>query len=298
MNRTVARRWPPRAVVLLYHRIGEPAIDPHGLAVSPATFERHLHLLRRRCHVSALEDLVVQLPDRAYCDRTVAITFDDGYADNLEVAYPIAARLNIPITVFVTVEPMLEGKLFWWDELAEHLLGSRGVPEIYRQCHPQLKRMPSGERRRALASICSSISPAPGSTGRGRPLTFAELQAFARLPRVTIGAHSMTHPMLAMLPSADQLWEMAASKTLLEDALSRRVELLAYPFGKPADVSPETCLLAERAGYRAAFTTTGERIMPSSPLFGLSRLSVREWPEEELARRLDECFGEAPASPG
>jgi peptidoglycan/xylan/chitin deacetylase (PgdA/CDA1 family) len=110
----------PRAVVLLYHRVAEPATDPHGQAVLPDTFESHLELLRREYHVEALPDLVEKLRRRRYRDRTVAVSFDDGYADNLMAAVPIAARLGIHLTVFVTVQPVLEGSPFPWDEHEDH----------------------------------------------------------------------------------------------------------------------------------------------------------------------------------
>ncbi|MFL6195571.1 MAG: polysaccharide deacetylase family protein [Thermoanaerobaculia bacterium] len=113
--RALGGRVRPRAVVLLYHRVAEAASDPHGLAVSPAAFESHLDLLRRRFHVMPLPELIGGLPRRAYRDCTVAVTFDDGYADNLTTAVPIAARLGVPVTVFVTAGPVLDGGPFPWD---------------------------------------------------------------------------------------------------------------------------------------------------------------------------------------
>jgi peptidoglycan/xylan/chitin deacetylase (PgdA/CDA1 family) len=243
--RPLARRLRPRAVVLLYHRIANTSIDSHGLAVSPAVFAEHLELLRSRYHVEPLPDLIEKLPRRAYRDGTVAVSFDDGYADNLTAAYPAAARLGVPITVFVAVQPVLDGGPFRWDA---------GDPEA------------------------------------GRPLTTEELRELAGRPGVTLGAHTMTHPKLSALPSGEQARELADGKARLEELTDSVVTLLAYPFGKPADVSPETVRLAERTGYRAAFLSQAARIVPSSPRFALPRLSVHDVPAGELTRRLEECF--------
>lgn len=236
-------RLRPRAAVLLYHRIAAPSTDPHRQAVPPAVFESHLEMLRREYHVTALEDLA----GNRYRDRTVAVSFDDGYVDNLTAAAPIAARLGIPITVFVAVQPVLDGRPFPWDEREEH----------------------------------------------GCPLTVEELRRLAAFPGVGIGAHTMTHPRLSAISEEDQRQEMMEARARLEELTGRPVDFLAYPFGKPGDIGPETPKLAEAAGYRAAFLSQAGRIVPSSPRFALPRLSVHGWPAEELARRLEQIFDPA-----
>lgn len=259
------RKLWPRAVVLVYHRVAETEDDPYGQAVRPETFARHLEVLAREHPIRPLRDLV----ERRYEDGAVAITFDDGYADNLSIP------TKLPVTVFVTAEP-LGGSRFWWDEIAG--LEDRG------QLHARLKGMPGRERREVLASLETD------GTDRGRPLTVEELRDLASRPGVDIGAHTLSHPSLALLPAAEQERELVEARTRLEELLGRPVTLLAYPFGKPGDVSEETEALARRAGYRAAFTTVPRRLVPSSPLFALPRLTVHEWPAEVLARRVRELI--------
>ena len=267
------RRLWPRAVVLVYHRVAETRDDPYGQAVRPETFARHLELLAREHPVVPLRDLV----EGRYKDGAVAITFDDGYADNLHEALPIADK--VPVTVFVTVEPVLEGGRFWWDEIAGIEPGLRG------KLHARLKGLPGRERRGRIASLSWREE-----ADRGRPLTLDELRDLASRPGVEIGAHTLSHPSLALLPAAEQERELAAGRTRLEEMLARPVTLLAYPFGKPGDVSEETETLARRAGYRAAFTTVPRRLDPFSPPFALPRLTVHEWPAEILAKRVRECL--------
>lgn len=270
--RRVSRRSWPRAVILVYHRVAETHDDPYGQAVRPETFARHLELLDRKHPVAPLGELVEALPGRRYRDGTVALTFDDGYADTLFEALPIAAKL--PVTVFVTVEPVLEGGRFWWDEIA----GLEPTPRD--ELHVRLKGLPGDERRELLASIGSDGSD------RGRPLTLDELRDLASRPGVEIGAHTLSHPSLARLPAVEQKRELAGARTRLQELLDRPVTLLAYPFGKPDDVSEETVDLARRSGYEAAFTTVPRCLVPSSPRFALPRLTVHEWPAETLAEKL------------
>ncbi|MFL6289946.1 MAG: polysaccharide deacetylase family protein [Thermoanaerobaculia bacterium] len=263
----------PRAVVLVYHRVAETRDDPYGQAVRPETFARHLEILAREHPIRPLRDLV----SRRYEDGTLAITFDDGYVDNLTEALPIAG--NVPVTVFVTVDPMLDGGRFWWDEIAGIEPGLRG------KLHARLKGLPGRERRGCLATLACT-----DDSDRGRPMTLDELRDLASRPGVEIGAHTLSHPSLALLPAVEQERELAGARSRLEELLGRPVTLLAYPFGKPGDVSEETEDLARRAGYRAAFTTVPRRLVPSSPLFALPRLTVHEGPAEILARRVRELI--------
>ena len=311
--RAVMRRLQPRALVLLYHRVGDTSFDPHRLSVTPPSFERHMQLLRRHFRIESVGALLQRLPGREYEDRTVAVTFDDGYADNLTHAQPIAARSDIPITVFVTVQPMLDGGLFWWDELAASLLhplasftsltlhlddqhtfsladrGQRSA--VHQRLHTLLRHMRAGDRERALAAVRSCAAPPGVGLQLGRPMSASELRELAALPGVTIGAHTMTHPILGVLSATDQMHELVASKTALEDLLGRPVTLASYPFGQAADISEDTCRLAMQAGYSAAFTTMPSAVTPSTPRCALPRLIVHDWPDETLMRRLSAYLG-------
>jgi peptidoglycan/xylan/chitin deacetylase (PgdA/CDA1 family) len=261
-------------MVLVYHRVAETRDDPYGQAVRPETFARHLEALTREHPVVPLSELAGR---RRFEDGAVAVTFDDGYEDNLSQALPIAGK--VPLTVFVTVEPVLDDGRFWWDEIGGMEPGLRA------KLHAWLKGLPSRERWGRISSMTSTYDP-----DCGRPLTPDELRDLASRPGVEIGAHTLSHPSLALLPAAEQERELREARTRLEEAIGRPVTLLAYPFGKPGDVSDETAQLARRAGYRAAFTTVPARLAPSSPVFALPRLTVHEQPAEQLMHRIRECL--------
>jgi peptidoglycan/xylan/chitin deacetylase (PgdA/CDA1 family) len=116
------------AVVLLYHRVFEPEFDPQLLSVSPENFDAQMAYLRRRYAVVSLHELRAALERASVPRRAVAVTFDDGYADNFRNARPILDRHRVPATVFVTTGYTGTGREFWWDELGRTLFFAPRLP--------------------------------------------------------------------------------------------------------------------------------------------------------------------------
>jgi peptidoglycan/xylan/chitin deacetylase (PgdA/CDA1 family) len=121
----------PRAVILLYHRVASPATDPLLLCVDPRHFAAHLAILRREYHPVSLAELAEACAANRIPDRAVAITFDDGYADNLRAAAPILERHRQTATVFVA-GACLEGTPLFYDELERILLWTPTLPDKIR----------------------------------------------------------------------------------------------------------------------------------------------------------------------
>ena len=286
--RAWATRLRPRACVLVYHRVGEPTSDPFGQAVAPERFARQLDALRSRHHVMSARELVEGLHARDYPDGSVVVTFDDGYADTLLAAYPAAAAHSVPILVFVTAGPVAaQDDLFWWDELSA-LPAAAGA--AYAALHDEVRHLPAAAREARIARLRNG-GPVAREAHLGRPLTRAELAELARMPLATIGGHTLTHPTLAALPAEEQLHELSEGRRQLEALTGAHVDFLAYPFGKEADVTGETCRLAGQAGYAAAFLSTPRAVVPSSDVFALPRLTVHDWEPELLLRRIADVLG-------
>jgi peptidoglycan/xylan/chitin deacetylase (PgdA/CDA1 family) len=115
-------------VILMYHRVAIERSDPWGLCVSPIHFEEHLDVLRRHARVVSLEELHRSVMTGKVAPGTVAVTFDDGYADNLLAAEPLLRRYDVPATVFVASGYTDRGCEFWWDELERILLSPEDLP--------------------------------------------------------------------------------------------------------------------------------------------------------------------------
>jgi peptidoglycan/xylan/chitin deacetylase (PgdA/CDA1 family) len=124
------RRYVARGLILIYHRIAEDPVDPWRLCVSPANFARHLEILHKKgftaVHVSELADAVRA---RGLPRKTVAVSFDDGYRDNLDAARPILEQYETPAAHFATAGYIGSDEPFWWDVLDTVFLRTTNLPE-------------------------------------------------------------------------------------------------------------------------------------------------------------------------
>jgi len=299
----------PRALVLVYHRIGEPPFDPFGQAVTSHNFGRHLAVLQANYRVEPVLDLLNALREGAIEDGTVAVTFDDGYADVLQNAAPVAAENGVPLHLFVAVQSVVDGTRFWWDRLAAALLGGDASEQklhvgdlrlqlhdgsrrtaAYRAAHAHLKPLLSKERERQLSSIFDQV-PERDDIDLGRPLAPGELSTFVSMPGMEVGAHTVSHPALGALTDDEQRRELAESRSTLQQLTGRNADMVAYPFGKATDINAETPRIAADAGYVAGFTTIAELVTNSADPFLLPRLTVHDCPEEVFRARLKAIFG-------
>lgn len=120
-----------KALVLMYHKIGNPPSDPWELAVSQENFEAHLQVLQKSYNVISSDELISQLQQNKIKNKSVALTFDDGLLNNYELARPLLQKYNIPATFFITDSNIGKNKPFWWDELEETILNSEKLPKKF-----------------------------------------------------------------------------------------------------------------------------------------------------------------------
>ena len=126
--RLLRQRLQPGPRVLLYHRVLEHDADPQLLAVTPRHFAEQLEILRRKAFPMSLPSLLNAVQQGNAPRNAVAITFDDGYADNLHQAKPLLERYEVPATVFVATGQLGTREEFWWDELDRLLLQPGSLP--------------------------------------------------------------------------------------------------------------------------------------------------------------------------
>lgn len=124
----LTKRFPPRGIILMYHRIAKADLDPWGLCVSPRHFAEHLEAIKRHFHPLSLHDLCEQCRDGTLPDRSIVLTFDDGYADNLHTAKPLLEQYRVPATIFLVADILRDTRHFWWDELEWALLQPGTLP--------------------------------------------------------------------------------------------------------------------------------------------------------------------------
>lgn len=117
------------AMILMYHRIASPRIDPWDLCVSPEYFEEQVRYIRDNFQPVTMHELIARTRAKQSLQNYIAITFDDGYRDNFTAARPILEKYNVPATFYLTTRFMAEKKSFWWDELEQLILATPVLPE-------------------------------------------------------------------------------------------------------------------------------------------------------------------------
>jgi peptidoglycan/xylan/chitin deacetylase (PgdA/CDA1 family) len=117
-----------RGLILMYHRVSEPDLDPWGLSISPTHFNEQLEVIHKYFHPLRMQELLMHLRHGKVPNRSIVVSFDDGYADNLHLAKPLLERSGVPATVFIVTEAIIKERTFWWDELEWALLEPGTLP--------------------------------------------------------------------------------------------------------------------------------------------------------------------------
>lgn len=305
--RPITRRRPGRLGVLAYHRVATPDHDPWALSVTPEHFDEHMAVLHELGRVDRLDD-ALSTPKLGRCRRgrpTFAITFDDGYADNLVDAVAILERHEAPATVFIATG-VLDKPWFWWDLLAELAFSSQiatgqflesavrlglvaGVPTCagpddrhtaHALIYDALSPRTNDEIDRSLHELSAHLGVAPEPSGR--PLTTEELYQLASHPLITIGIHTVNHRRLTLLSPDEVLRELTDGACRLDDLLGARRRVLAYPYGA---TSPEVVAIARSTEVTYAVTTAGRwvglredrMLIPRLHPHDLGRDAFSEW---------------------
>jgi len=291
-------------IVLVYHRVARLASDPEMLAVTPENFRAQMRHLKENVTLVRFEDDWAKGPRPA-----VAVTFDDGYADNALEALPILEEVGVPATFFVSTGTIGTSRKFWWDELEGIIMEGRQLPsrftlndggfgkswptgtererqQFYRDIVPFMKSIDPERREGWLAQLRRWAESGDEGDQTHRAMTVEELRLLAGSDLVTVGAHTVTHSRLSALTVAAQQEEIEVSKRQLEAWLGREITVISYPYGKRSDYTDETVALCRKAGFsKAAANFPGQAHRWTDP-YRIPRLLVRDWPQEEFAARL------------
>jgi peptidoglycan/xylan/chitin deacetylase (PgdA/CDA1 family) len=273
----------PQAAILVYHRVSNAERSP--LFVAPWRFRQQMNYLRLHHRVVPLADLVATLGrGEPLTAPTVAITFDDGYRDNLTEAAPILRDFALPATLFLATDPQERGEPFWWDILE---LAGLADPETL----TGLKTRPYDEFRLAIDLARANLAAeAIEQTVRHRYLSWDEVRQWTALGH-SVGAHTATHPILSRVPAERVRAELRASRAAIERQIGHTVDLFAYPHGRAIDYTDETARIVAEEGFQAACTTIEGLNDATSDPFALHRFCVRDEPLPLFALRLSGHLG-------
>jgi peptidoglycan/xylan/chitin deacetylase (PgdA/CDA1 family) len=268
--------------ILMYH--GTPRRDALAL-------ERQLRLVSLAFPVVPLDALMAGKNGRA----RVALTFDDGLRSNIEVGYPILRKLGLSATFFVCPGLIDRGQWLWNHEARQRLLSLQqpdleelatllGAPTSVEAFVEWLKTLKIAARRRVEQQIRNATPDFKPSAEQREEFDLASWQELERLDPsvVTIGSHTMTHPILTSLSAEETEAETRDSRMALEQRLERPVSLFCYPNGELNDGA----LASARRHYRSAVTTDVGRLEGQVDPHRLPRFAAHPQWTRRLVRRM------------
>jgi peptidoglycan/xylan/chitin deacetylase (PgdA/CDA1 family) len=246
------------------------------LEVTPKFFERVIRRLRRSgAHLVSMDEVYRRMTERDFPKRFVSVTFDDGYRDTLEFAYPILKKYEVPFTVYVATSFADRVGELWWLALEaviaqNDLIGLRSEGRdrwfecssveqkraLFDHLYAWLRQLKSEDELRQvvrelatrhrvdIAAFCSNLC-----------MDWQELATLAADPLVTIGAHTVNHPILSKVDDKAVRSELDNSRAVIEAALGVRPQHLAYPVGDRSAAGPREFKIAADLGFKTAVTT-------------------------------------------
>jgi peptidoglycan/xylan/chitin deacetylase (PgdA/CDA1 family) len=266
--------------ILTLHHVRPPrpdAFQPNRLLeVSPTFLEDVLRLLRRaQIDLISLDEMHRRLSERDFRRRFVALTFDDGYRDNLHYALPILRKYDAPFALYIpTSFPDRLGEL-WWLTLEAAIARSHRISlvmdgadrrydcdsteakyELYEHLYWWLRGLASeDELRVAVRDLGARYGVDQAALCAELCMTWGEIEEIAADPLVTIGAHTVNHVMLRKAGDAAARTEMRESAAVIEAALGQRPAHFSYPVGDRTSAGPREFAIAAELGFKTAVTT-------------------------------------------
>jgi peptidoglycan/xylan/chitin deacetylase (PgdA/CDA1 family) len=302
----------PGLAVVTYHGVRPPGyetVDPafDGNLVSADVLRRQLRFLKAHYTVISPEDALAWIEGRReLLSRSVLLTCDDGLLNCLTDMLPVLQEEGLKCLFFVTGASATDSRTsLWYEELYVRLLhapaghfeissegiaiqGVLGSREDRRAIWwDSVKRLSQGNEEsrvsflRALRtqfsveSLASTFEKSPVSCRRFGLLTRSELQELAAAG-MTIGSHTLSHPLLSLMPPDLAYGEISESRMRIESVLQKTVWAFAYPFGDSQSVTPQVLAMPQEAGYKAAFLNFGGGLGTDLPRFALPRVHVTD----------------------
>lgn len=284
------------AAILMYHSVLD---DPRSVADSlggiihpKAVFEGQMELIARKFSPVSMDQVARFVGgEQNLPERPVAITFDDGYTDNYQMAMPILDRVGVPATFYATVDCVETRRLPWPSRLRFSFRTSRKgnwreeagktwsfETEWDRECAylavcDRVAQLAGPAQERLVGQIESELdAKLPEDSGK-LMMTWDQLRALLRQGHL-VGSHTMTHPNLAHLGIEDARWELAESKQRMEARMNAKVAHFSYPC--PAlfpNWTQQTAEESQRAGYETAVTTSSGLARKNDSPLALRRVS-------------------------
>jgi peptidoglycan/xylan/chitin deacetylase (PgdA/CDA1 family) len=301
-------------LVLSYHRIGnaeDDLFDPGVFSATADEFDNQIAYLKRRLSLVTLEEALAFI-DGTDKDRTrrcrVLITFDDGYLDNYEIAYPILRSHGVQGVFFLATGMVGSREIPWWDRIAYLVKTARrrrfslsypaklaididknGLPISLNSILKSYKQPDNYDPARFVSDLAEeSKGDDPRETTR-RFLNWDEAREMSRYG-MEIDSHTHSHTVLSRLEPERQREELARSRAFILEKLGAEAKALAYPVGHKSSFSGQTQIIAQEAGYRCAFSHYGGmNIQGKTSAYDVKRTKIANQSRNRFQLRASIC---------
>jgi peptidoglycan/xylan/chitin deacetylase (PgdA/CDA1 family) len=242
-------------------------------AMRVADFRKQMELIAEEYHPYSLEDAVESLETGAIPDNAVVVTFDDGYRDNFQNAFPILRQLGIPAIIFLATDVIGSGKCLWHDVVFSAFRTTamswlKDFPQqgftyslkndsdklfVQRKVLDFLWSLSEDEREKRIDQLADSLK-VQRCDDEALMLSWNEIRIMHE-HGISFGSHTATHPILSTLPDVRLRSEIIESKRIIEEQLDSKVKAFAYPVGRPQDFDQRAKAVLKEHEYRCAVTT-------------------------------------------
>ena len=268
---------PAQGIIFALHRVRpftKKAYQPNlSLEITPDFLDEAIaHLKLRGLKFVSLDEALIRLSNRESGDFAV-MTFDDGYYDTVEFALPVLEKHNIPATIYVVPGYADRDISLWWVMLEDairicssisfhdpkgQIRFSTSTPlqkcHAFRKIHSRILELPTHLSLPLMQNLAQQAK-IDGLQNSGKHcLGWSEIENLARHPLITIGAHSLTHSLLAKCQPSQLRDEMVRSREIIQDHIKRPVRHFSYPNGTKDNAGPREFLMAKMLGFQSATT--------------------------------------------
>lgn len=295
------KRLSGRGFILMYHRVvrsreqDRNMIQP-GMFVTQETFGKHLAFLKKEFSIITLDEMVLRIARGQSVSRCCAITFDDGWKDTYDVAFPILKKYQVPVSVFLASGYIGTEKWFWpedlawclenllkrdaWDAETDGLINSlmpvvnssnkKNRTDLIDDAIVRVKKYRPEKRNALLAAMREAL---PGRSRERLMMSWDEAAEMHKSGLVSFGAHTVNHIYLDQMGQDTARLEISSSKKVIEDHLGVPVTLFAYPNG---NYTPQMIGMLEQSGFLGAVTTKRGYVDKNTPLMEMPRIAMHD----------------------
>ncbi|MEL7532062.1 MAG: polysaccharide deacetylase family protein [Bacteroidota bacterium] len=288
--------------ILTFHRVipdgDSPRIHNHeSLEVSPEHLEAVIQFFAASNYqFYSLDQVADCLEKGTFPDKFVCFTFDDGYQDVYQYAYPIFKQYEVPFAIYISTNFPDQTAILWWYMLEDFLISSTEAKFQWQGQDYAFSLASRSEKEAAFARLRTLILqektqesqlsllhclfeeryPQLLENANSMAMSWDEIVEMSQDPLVTIGAHTQNHLPLSQISELMLEQEVAGSKAQIESYIQKRVDHFAYPFGKRTEASFREFQSVKSAGFRTATTTRIGNIFPGHKAYleALPRISI------------------------